>query len=772
MLHRDRLRPSFPPSPVLPPALPTALPPALPLSLPHLAPPRLHKHRLRVPGAAVPLSSRLLSGLKSFISIDCGYQGRPYPSPLGFTWLHKHRLRVPGAAVALSSRLHLAARFPDRFISIDCGYQGRPYPSPLNFTWQPDPPTVSGTPAVITRISPDAGNGRPYPSPLNFTWQPDPPTVPGTPAVITGISPEAGDVRLTTELSLRAFNNDRDVNCYHVPLTAAGRYLVRLAFWYKNYDGKNSPPVFNVTIGPGSAGQVDLRSIGDTLYTIEAIATVRDATMPICLQRVGDAPPIINAIEIRPLPPLSYSYQQLKADVLLVWWRFACGDSPVRDQTFRKPPPPTLPAPPIINAIEIRPLPPPSYSYQQLKADVLLVWWRFTCGDSPVRDQTFRYPSDPADRIWQIDGSTQLDYWDLQPSTRTQLVTTNVTIVKPTRPRSPLSPPPFRYPSDPADRIWQIDGSTQLDHWDLQPSNLTQLVTTNATVTIPPPSPPNTATGTPIPSSSSVLNAVPQRVLQSARPRAGQAAIPFTVTPENRLNIRLRVKTTAKSRIRPVTLSGLEIVQLFEEAPAVGGGDVAALACVKTQFGEPAAMEEWVGDPCYPVTWPGVQCSFSANATAVIGLDLSHSGLSGSIPACISNLSSLSALVLNDNSLTGDIPSPHGQPHLPTPPPHVPSPTKSLTCSTLNDNSLTGDIPSWLGSLSNLHSLYGPPTLCLPSSLSLPVRASSLPPLLTSPRGLVPSRICTPCMALLPSPNPRLPSSPPLVPSPHPLLIL
>ncbi|CAI5983022.1 unnamed protein product, partial [Closterium sp. NIES-65] len=570
------------------------------------------------------------------------------------------------------------------FISIDCGYQGRPYPSPLNFTWQPDPPTV-----------------------------------PGTPAVITGISPEAGDVRLTTELSLRAFNNDRDVNCYHVPLTAAGRYLVRLAFWYKNYDGKNSPPVFNVTIGPGSAGQVDLRSIGDTLYTIEAIATVRDATMPICLQRVGDAPPIINAIEIRPLPPLSYSYQQLKADVLLVWWRFACGDSPVRDQTFR-------------------------------------------------------------------------------------------------------------YPSDPADRIWQIDGSTQLDHWDLQPSNLTQLVTTNATVTIPPPSPPNTATGTPIPSSSSVLNAVPQRVLQSARTvlappalanrGAGQAAIPFTVTPENRLNIRLRVKTTAKSRIRPVTLSGLEIVQLFEEAPAVGGGDVAALACVKTQFGEPAAMEEWVGDPCYPVTWPGVQCSFSANATAVIGLDLSHSGLSGSIPACISNLSSLSALtsslstlyrtqrqqphrqhplasqtpascashianqtppahlpacsVLNDNSLTGDIPSPHGQPHLPTPPPHVPSPTKSLTCSTLNDNSLTGDIPSWLGSLSNLHSLYGPPTLCLPSSLSLPVRASSLPPLLTSPRGLVPSRICTPCMALLPSPNPRLPSSPPLVPSPHPLLIL
>ncbi|CAI5466249.1 unnamed protein product, partial [Closterium sp. Yama58-4] len=353
------------------------------------------------------------------------------------------------------------------FISIDCGYQGRPYPSPLGFTWQPDPPTV-----------------------------------PGTPAVITGISPDAGSVMLTTELSLRAFNNDRDVNCYHVTLTAAGRYLVRLTFWYKNYDGENSPPVFNVTIGPGSAGQVDLRPIGDTLYTLEAIATVRDAAMPICLQRVGDAPPIINAIEIRPLPPLSYSYQQLKADVLLVWWRF-------------------------------------------------------TCGDSPVRDQTFRYPSDPLDRIWQIDGSTLTDHWDLQPATRTQLVTTS-----------------------------------------------------HATVTIPRPIRTNTTTIT-----TSFTNAVPQRVLQSAR----------TV-------------------LAPPALANRGLEYSFDNLDVVGGGVVAALACVKTQFGEPAAMEEWVGDPCYPVTWPGVQCSFSANATAVIGLDLSHSGLSGSIPACIANLSSLSSL--------------------------------------------------------------------------------------------------------------------------------
>ena len=29
----------------------------------------------------------------------------------------------------------------------------------------------------------------------------------------------------------------------------AGTYLVRLTFWYYNYDNKNSPPVFNLTIG-------------------------------------------------------------------------------------------------------------------------------------------------------------------------------------------------------------------------------------------------------------------------------------------------------------------------------------------------------------------------------------------------------------------------------------------------------------------------------------------------------------------------------------------
>ncbi|GJP81698.1 hypothetical protein CLOP_g11839, partial [Closterium sp. NIES-67] len=549
--------------------------------------------------------------------------------------------------------------------------------------------------------------------------------------------------------------------------------LVRLTFWYKNYDGKNSPPVFNVTVGPGSAGQVDLRPIGDTMYTLEAITTVKDPAMPICFQRIGAAPPIVNAIEIRPLPAMSYSYEQLKLDVLVVWWRFACGENPT--------------------------------------------------------EKSFRYPSDPLDRVWDIDGSTLKDHWDLQPANLTQVVTTSAAVTLPPPPtnasastpapprltsfpnavpqrvlqsaRSVLTPPAlanrgleytfdnlalgryyvFLYFSSLAPPPASASASSASGFSDLPASvhslALAQLDSapsgTSGGVTVagngpgrgsPPPFAPgggagvgnggsngssgnssgsngssgttgstgstgssgsSGSTGSTGNSSSSSSNSTSGNSSVSASsssssdflgdsvvtvllndqalerqlmviplspstqwggPRAGYAAIPFTVTPEIQLSVRLRVKTTAKSRVRPVTLSGLEIVQLFEEAPAVAGGDVAALACVKTQLGEPAVTEEWLGDPCYPVTWPGVQCSFKANSTAVIGLDLGHAGLSGSIPACISNISSLSSLSLNDNSISGNIPPWLGS-------------LKQLHSLKLQDNQLSGSVPGELAQL-------------------------------------------------------------------------
>ncbi len=74
-------------------------------------------------------------------------------------------------------------------------------------------------------------------------------------------------------------------------------------------------------------------------------------------------------------------------------------------------------------------------------------------------------------------------------------------------------------------------------------------------------------------------------------------------------------------------------------------------------------------------------------------LDLNNSGLTGSIPAEIGNLTNLTDLRLYGNQLTGAIPSEIGN-------------LTNLTRLDLENNQLTGSIPSEIGNLTNLTDLY------------------------------------------------------------------
>ena len=73
-------------------------------------------------------------------------------------------------------------------------------------------------------------------------------------------------------------------------------------------------------------------------------------------------------------------------------------------------------------------------------------------------------------------------------------------------------------------------------------------------------------------------------------------------------------------------------------------------------------------------------------------LELSNSGLTGSIPPEIGNLTNLTYLILYDNQLTGSIP------------PEISNLT-NLTYLYLNENQLTGEIPLEIGNLMNLQAL-------------------------------------------------------------------
>jgi len=74
-------------------------------------------------------------------------------------------------------------------------------------------------------------------------------------------------------------------------------------------------------------------------------------------------------------------------------------------------------------------------------------------------------------------------------------------------------------------------------------------------------------------------------------------------------------------------------------------------------------------------------------------LNLSISGLTGSIPPEIGNLTNLTNLILHNNQLTGSIPPEIGN-------------LTNLTILTLYNNELTGSIPPEIGNLTNLTGFY------------------------------------------------------------------
>ncbi len=104
---------------------------------------------------------------------------------------------------------------------------------------------------------------------------------------------------------------------------------------------------------------------------------------------------------------------------------------------------------------------------------------------------------------------------------------------------------------------------------------------------------------------------------------------------------------------------------------------------------------DWdIGASGQECSWSGVTCAeVSPGKHVVTDLGLSDSGLSGTIPASIGNLTSLLSLSLASNSLRGSIPVQMGG-------------LINLQILSLSGNDLTGEIPTELGNLTDLTTLY------------------------------------------------------------------
>lgn len=113
-------------------------------------------------------------------------------------------------------------------------------------------------------------------------------------------------------------------NCYTLaPLRRGGKYLVRAAFVYGNYDGLNQPPEFDLYLGVNSWKTVVANS---TLEEIMAVAT--SGSMQVCLVNMGTGTPFISALELRPLQDSMYSWVNESQSLVLHQNRYNLGGEP------------------------------------------------------------------------------------------------------------------------------------------------------------------------------------------------------------------------------------------------------------------------------------------------------------------------------------------------------------------------------------------------------------------------------------------------------------
>ncbi|KAL2612588.1 hypothetical protein R1flu_024280 [Riccia fluitans] len=137
-----------------------------------------------------------------------------------------------------------------------------------------------------------------------------------------------------------------------------------------------------------------------------------------------------------------------------------------------------------------------------------------------------------------------------------------------------------------------------------------------------------------------------------------------------------------------ILLNGFEYYYVYEvDINATYSSDRDILESIQASFD----LEDWKGDPCYPVAWDWVTCD---SGTRIQTLNLTEMELSGPIPENISSLTKLTEIYLNNNNLSGTIPQALAS-------------LKYLKILALDNNHLTGDIPPQLLNKTGLKFTFG-----------------------------------------------------------------
>ncbi|CAL9244273.1 unnamed protein product [Arabidopsis halleri] len=162
---------------------------------------------------------------------------------------------------------------------------------------------------------------------------------------------------------------------------------------------------------------------------------------------------------------------------------------------------------------------------------------------------------------------------------------------------------------------------------------------------------------------------------------------------------------TSRSTL-PSLLNALEIYTVIRFPQSeTNESDVVAVKNIEAAY--KLSRIRWQGDPCVPqqYAWDGLNCSNTdiSKPPRVTSLNLSSSGLTGTIAAAIQNLTQLEKLDLSNNTLTGVVPEFLAQ-------------MKSLVIINLSGNNLSGPLPQGLQREGLDLQVQGNPRLCLSGS--------------------------------------------------------
>ncbi|KAG0484006.1 hypothetical protein HPP92_012090 [Vanilla planifolia] len=130
--------------------------------------------------------------------------------------------------------------------------------------------------------------------------------------------------------TLRVFPTGKR-NCYTISVPTGGQFvLLRASFFYGNYDGKDSPPTFDIEFDGNRWATIQTSS--DFVDIAEVIYIVSGSSIVFCVVQTNAGElPFVSAIELRALDDNMYSRFDRTAGAMVLFLRTAAGlAQPVR----------------------------------------------------------------------------------------------------------------------------------------------------------------------------------------------------------------------------------------------------------------------------------------------------------------------------------------------------------------------------------------------------------------------------------------------------------